>query len=310
MRNEARRLGIRLAARAKSAVGVVASRAVVGLLRAIRRTDPDRIADRTGRFMQRVGPWLPEHRTGRANLNAAYPEKSPDEIESILRGVWDNLGRFAAEFAHLDRMHIFDPASPGPATIDYDAETLERFHRLRTDGKPALIFTAHLANWELPALVATTYGLDTAILYRAPNLEGVATAIQDIRAVNMGTLIPTTRDAAINLAAALERGAHVAMLVDQYFTQGIDVTFFGRPARTNPLIARLARHFDCPIHGTRVVRLGGRRFHGEITEAIVPPRDAEGRIDIPGTMQAITSVIEGWVREHPEQWLWLHRRWR
>jgi KDO2-lipid IV(A) lauroyltransferase len=61
----------------------------------------------------------------------------------------------------------------------------------------------------------------------------------------------------------------------------------------------------------RVVRLpDGNSFWGEVTNAIEPPRDTDGRIDIAGTMQAITSVIEGWVREHPEQWLWLHRRWR
>lgn len=260
--------------------------------------------------MQRVGPYLPEHRVGRANLAAAFPEKSTTEIDAILRGVWDNLGRFAGEFAHLDRMRIFDPVRPGATNIDYDVDTLERFHRLRTDGKPALIFTSHLANWELPALVAYAYGLDTAILYRAPNLKGVADTIQNIRAVNMGRLIPTAHAAAITLAAELERGAHVAMLVDQYFYQGIDVQFFGRPARTNPLIARLARHFDCPIHGARVVRLGGRQFRSELTEAIMPPRDAEGLIDVQGTMQLITSITEGWVREHPEQWLWLHRRWR
>ncbi len=302
--------GARFAARLKSAVDAALARVVALLLKAIRRTDPDRIADRAGRFMQRVGPWLPEHRIGRANLTAAFPEKSGAEIEGILRGVWDNLGRFAAEFAHLDRLRIYDPARPGPVHIEYAPDTLERFHRLRTDGKPALIFTAHLANWELPALAAAAYGLDSAVLYRTPNLAGVAAAIRAIRAVNMGTLIPTNRDAAVNLAAALARGTHVGMLVDQHFSQGIDVEFFGRPARTNPLLARLARHFDCPIHGTRVVRLGGRRFRGEITEAIAAPRDRAGLIDVAGTMQLITSVIEGWIREHPEQWLWLHRRWR
>jgi Kdo2-lipid IVA lauroyltransferase/acyltransferase len=306
----ARRWVKRGASAVKKVLEPAVSFSIVALLKAIRRTDPDRIADRAGRFMRRVGPWLPEHRTGRLNLAAAFPEKSAEEIEETLRGVWDNLGRFAAEFAHIDRMRIFDPANPGPANIDYDAETLDRFHRLRTDGKPALVFTAHLANWELPARVAAEYGLDATILYRAPNLGGVAAAIQEIRAVNMGTLIPTTREAPLVLASALERGAHIAMLVDQYFTQGIEVQFFGRPARTNPLIARLARNVECPIHGARVIRLGGRHFRGELTQALVPPRDAQGRIDVHGTMQAITSVIEGWVREHPEQWLWLHRRWR
>jgi KDO2-lipid IV(A) lauroyltransferase len=100
------------------------------------------------------------------------------------------------------------------------------------------------------------------------------------------------------------------MLVDQYFVRGVDVTFFGRTTKANPLIARLAQHFNCPIHGTRIIRLPGNKFWGEVTEEIEPARDANGAIDIQGTMQIITNVIEGWVREYPEQWLWLHRRWR
>jgi KDO2-lipid IV(A) lauroyltransferase len=88
------------------------------------------------------------------------------------------------------------------------------------------------------------------------------------------------------------------------------VNFFGRVTRANPLLARLAQHFNCPIHGARIVRLPGHRFRAELTEEIAAVRDAAGKIDIAGTMQAITGVVEGWIREHPEQWLWLHRRWR
>jgi KDO2-lipid IV(A) lauroyltransferase len=173
-----------------------------------------------------------------------------------------------------------------------------------------LIFAAHLANWELPALAAVAHGLDTAILYRRPNIASADRIIQEMRQVNMGTLIPAGRDAPLRLAQALKDGKHVAMLVDQYLTGGVEVTFFGRKTRANPMLARLLRQVECPIHGVRIIRLPGFRFRTEFTEEIPPVRDAEGRIDIQGTTQAITSVVEGWVREHPEQWLWLHRRWR
>jgi KDO2-lipid IV(A) lauroyltransferase len=75
-------------------------------------------------------------------------------------------------------------------------------------------------------------------------------------------------------------------------------------------MAVLARGAECAIHGTRVIRIENGRFRAEVTEPIVPARDAEGKVDVHGTMQVITSVIEGWVREYPDQWLWLHRRWR
>ena len=149
-----------------------------------------------------------------------------------------------------------------------------------------------------------------SVLYRRPNITAIDRWLRDTRSASMGTLIATGLDAPIKIADALERGAHVGMLVDQYYVRGVEVMFFGRPTMANPLIARLAQHFDCPIRGTRIVRLPGHRFRAELTEEIAPVRDADGKVDIAGTMQAITTIIEGWVREHPEQWLWLHRRWR
>jgi Kdo2-lipid IVA lauroyltransferase/acyltransferase len=283
----------------------------VGTLRTIRMTNRKGMANVAGGVMRAIGPQLKEHEIGRANLAAAFPEKSPAEIEAILRGVWDNLGRVTAEFAHIDRLQMLHPDPHDDGDILYTGETYERFQQLRRDGKPALIFAAHLGNWELPALVATRYELDATVLYRRPNIGAFSDAVIRIRKGSMGTLVPTGLDAPVKLARVLEGGGHVAMLVDQYYVNGVDVNFFGRPCKTNPFIARLARHVDCPIHGTRVVRLPDRhRFRVDLTEPIAPVRDADGKIEVAGTMQAITSVIEGWVREYPEQWLWVHRRWR
>jgi KDO2-lipid IV(A) lauroyltransferase len=255
-----------------------------------------------------VGPWLPEHRIGRANLSAAFPEKSPAEIETILRGVWDNLGRVAAEFAQVERICEGDPENR--PHISYTPGTAERFKQMRDDGQPALIFAAHLANWELPAIVAAADGLDTLVLYRRPNLAAVADVIVDIRKDHMGEMVPTSVLAPMRLLRALEANRHVAILVDQHYVRGVEVTFFGRRCTANPLVAVLARETNCAIHGTRVIRMPDGRFQADLTEPIVPPRDAEGKIDIQGTMQAITAVVEQWVREYPDQWLWLHRRWR
>jgi Kdo2-lipid IVA lauroyltransferase/acyltransferase len=146
------------------------------------------------------------------------------------------------------------------------------------------------------------------VLYRTPNIPAVADAIVDMRRDTMGTLMPTSLDAPAKLADALRAGQHVAMLVDQYYVRGVDVTFFGRRTRANPLIARLAQHFDCPIHGVHAVRHPGGRLRLQLTEAVEPVRDAAGRVDI--ATQLIADVVEGGGRPHPEQWLWLHRRWR
>jgi Kdo2-lipid IVA lauroyltransferase/acyltransferase len=291
----------------EAAIGAV----TVGLLRSTRYFDPDKTADAFGRVTRRIGPLLRENRIGRANLTAAFPEKSPEEIEAILAGVWDNLGRVGAEFAHLDHIWDYDTRSPARyGRIEIPQRTFDLFDQLKSDNKPALVFTSHLANWELPALAAAAHGIESAVLYRRPNIASADRIIQKVRQVNMGTLIPAGRDAPLRLAEALRAGRHVGMLVDQYLRGGVEVTFFGRKTRANPLLARLLRQIECPVHGVRMIRLPGNRFRGEITEELQPVRDAAGRIDVQGTTQAITSIVEGWIREHPEQWLWLHRRWR
>jgi Kdo2-lipid IVA lauroyltransferase/acyltransferase len=311
MHKQLARAKARLREAAKPLGEAAVGAATIGMLRTTRYFDPVKTANLFGRVTRFIGRRLREDRVGRENLTAAFPEKSQEEIETILAGVWDNLGRFGAEFAHLDHIWDYDVDHPEKdSRIEFGARTKQLFDQLRDDGKPALIFTSHLGSWELPALGAVAHGLDCAILYRRPNSESADRAIERIRAVNMGTLIPAGRDAPLKLAEALKNNQHAVMLVDQYLTNGVEVTFFGRKTRANPMLARLLRQIECPIHGVRVIRLPGHRFRAELSEEVKPVRDAAGQIDIQGTMQAVTSVVEGWIREYPDQWLWLHRRWR
>ncbi|HWX82947.1 MAG TPA: lipid A biosynthesis lauroyl acyltransferase [Xanthobacteraceae bacterium] len=295
----------------KPVIDAVLGALTVALLRAVHWLDRRRSANFAGALMRKAGPLLKEHRLGRENLRAAYPEKSDAEIEKILGGVWDNLGRIAVEFAHLDE---FSVAGFGPQTRDtitYTPETAARFERIRDGGQAMIGFAAHLANWEIPGVGATLLGVKSAVLYRRPGIAAIGDLIVKLRRPLMGELIPTSLEAPVRLARLLQSGVSVGILADQHYTRGVAVTFFGRPCLANPLVALLARQTGAPIHGMRVVRNpDGNSFWGEISDEVKPARDTEGNFDIAGTMQAVTAVIEGWVREHPEQWLWLHRRWR
>jgi KDO2-lipid IV(A) lauroyltransferase len=277
----------------------------------LRRLDRKRTANFFGRLMRLVGPWLPEHKVGQENLKAAFPGKPAQEIETILAGAWENLGRVGAEFAHLDRFKLSDAGLGRGGDVVYDQASLDRFDTIRASGKPTIFFAAHLANWEIPALAPPAFNIKSSLLFRRPNIGAISDAVIEMRKGCMGTLIPTGLDAPIRLANAIERGELVGALVDQHFVKGVDVLFFGRWAKANPLLAQLARHTECPIRGVRIVRNpDGNSFWGEVTDEIELARDVAGKVDIQGTMQVITRVVEGWIREHPEQWLWLHRRWR
>ncbi len=283
----------------------------VGLLSAIKHTDRRRMANFAGAFMRKIGPLFPEHRIGREQLHAAFPEKSDAEIEKILGGVWDNLGRIAIEFAHLDEFCVEGFGRQTPDVITYPPESKERYDWITKSGKATIGFAAHLANWELPGVGAKLIGVQSAVLYRRPNIGTVNDVIIKLREPLMGELIATGLDAPVKLGRLLQSGVHVGMLADQHYSKGVEVAFFGRPCLANPLIAMLARQSELPIYGMRVVRKpDGNSFWGEVSDPVEPVRDGSGRVEIKGTMQAITSVIEGWIRQYPEQWLWLHRRWR
>ena len=302
-----RRVGRQLKAGADAVLGGLA----VGMLRTLRATDRRRMADFAGGFMRTLGPRLKEHRIGRANLASAFPDKPADEIEEILRGAWDNLGRVAAEFAHIDRLQFFEPPKQADGDIVYSPETDEGFQRLRRDGKPALIFAAHLGNWELPALIATKFELDTTVLYRRPNISAASDAIIQIRKGSMGQLVPTGLDAPFKLMRILEGGGHVAMLVDQHYVERSRCLILWPALQGQPVHRPACAPYR--VSDTRYARgTPARRtsFSRRLSTAIEPRRAADGKIDVQGTMQAITSVVEGWVREHPDQWLWVHRRWR
>ena len=163
------------------------------------------------------------------------------------------------------------------------------FDQLRDDGKPAIFFASHLGNWELPALGAVAHGLDCAILFRRPNSESADRAIERIRAVKMGTLIPAGREAPLQARARPCRTASTSPCWSTSISaNGVDVTFFGRKTKANPTLARLVRQVECPIHGVRIIRLPNHRFRAELSEEVKPVRDASGQIDIQGTMQAVT----------------------
>ncbi len=282
---------------------------VRGLFAFLRVLGPERSSNLGGAIARWVSPLIAVNRVALANIRAAFPEKSSAEVKAIARGAWENLGRTAAEYAHLGT--LFDYIEGGdPATMRCEVEGIEHFLSLRDDGKAGLLFSAHLANWELPAICGAAHGLQATAVFRAPNDPAMARIIHEIRSGSMGGLEAARQGAAFAMQGVLERGGHLGMLIDQHFTRGVVVPFFGQPALTNPIMAKFARNFECPVHGVRVIRLPGYRFKLELTPPLNLPRDADGQINVEGVMAMMTGIVEGWVREHPEQWLWMHRRWR
>lgn len=263
---------------------------------------PWKTASNAGGWIGRtVGPRLAASRKAIRHIRAAMPEKTEDEARAIMVGMWDNLGRVMAEYPHL-------------ATIAKETPTpvhAEELKAIDAAGTTILFLGSHLANWEVAPGVLLEHGIKMNAVYRRPNNPYTARILEACRTYG-GQLrqFPKSKAGMLQMFKALKDGNHVAMLIDQKYNEGIDATFFGMTARTSTTFFDLAQRFDCPLYPGRVVRHEGTRFVLDMGERI-PMHDAQGNIrDVADVIQDYHTVLERWVREHPEQWLWLHRRWR
>jgi len=255
-----------------------------------------------GALGRHIGPWLAVSRRARNNLRAALPELGDAEGEAVLHGMWDNLGRVAAEYPHLGDIRVFEPGGR------VETRGLEHLDAATASGRPAIMFGGHLGNWEIAALAAGQYGIDVAQVYRAANNPLVDRMVARFRGTG-SEFIPKGAVASRRALAALRRGAHLTLLVDQKLNDGIAVPFFGRPAMTAPALAMLALHFDCVVLPVRVERLRGARFRLTIHPPLPLPQSGNRAADVAALMTAVNRTLEAWIRERPEQWFWVHNRW-
>jgi KDO2-lipid IV(A) lauroyltransferase len=263
-----------------------------------------RFADWT---MRRIGRHTRRHRLMLTNLRNAFPEKSDAEIETIALASWGNMGRLAAEYVFLDQLFDFDPERKEPGRVEVSGIPI--FLDLRDNPRPFIVFTGHTGNFELLPVAGNAFGLSVTVLFRPPNNPYVAEKVFEFRSRRMGRLVPSHAGSSFALARQLENGQGVGVLVDQKFRKGLKTRFFGLEAKTNPLLPKLVRQFNCEVYPARCIRLPGNRYRLEIEPRLEMPRDAKGNLDLPAAAQLLNDKVESWVREYPDQWLWYHDRW-
>jgi len=263
---------------------------------------PDAASALGGALARRIGPRLRVSKRARRNLRRALPELSESEITNIVAGMWDNLGRVAAEYPHLRGIRVFEPGGR------VETHGLQHIDRVVAAGRRMIIFSGHIANWEIAMLAAVQYGISIAQIYRAANNPLVDRMITRFRG-DAGELIPKGAAGARRAVATLRRGAHLTMLADQKMNDGIPVPFFGHPAMTTSALAALALRFDCDVLPARVERLAGARFRLTVFRPLPLLRSDDPRADVAALMAQVNATLEAWIRDRPEQWFWLHRRW-
>ena len=293
--------------------GGLGGKGVVLLMRTIRYTGPDRWTGVAAWIMRRVGPLLRGHRRAREQIALAFPDKSPQECEQIALGMWDNLARTAVEYSQLEtywRPPNQDPDNPATPRMVVDAASQQVLAGIKAAKRRSLHFSLHSANWELCASAAPQNDVKRLVPYRRLRNQSVTAELVRYRKASGTTPLTVGPSMISQIRRKFNEGDALGMLIDQHSVSGIEVTFFGRPTLLNPLFARLVRIYDCPVYGSRIIRRNDGRFGYEIVGPIEPARDARGRVDVHATMQLCASLLERWIREYPEQWLWLNPPWR
>lgn len=269
---------------------------VVGLILLILLILPLRIAEKAGAGLGALVGLLAWKRNKIAlfNLRVAFPEKTEKERKKILSGMWRHFGRLIADLPHNHQ--VLKEAS---------FKGVEYLRKAYMAGKGGFVCSAHIGNWELSISKQVAPGFMMNPVYRPANnwfLDKL------LFARRQGVKIPKGRTGARLMIETLKQGKFISILCDQKFREGITLTLFGMPAQTATAMATLAIKMNVPIIMVKAIRQKDGHYLLSVFPPVpVPiglPRDEAER----QVMTFVNHTYEEWIRENPEQWLWIHRR--
>ena len=239
---------------------------------------------------------------GIKNLNLAFPKKSNLEKKKILKKMWYHFGRVIGEYPHLHKIKIYKNRNLKIIGINNLLDPLKK-------DKNCIYFSAHIGNWELSSHPLTQNGFKINFVYRALNNKFADDLLKKIRFKYGVKLIKKGAEGAKECIKALKNKENLGMLIDQKMNDGLPVNFFNKVAMTAPAIAKFALKFRCQIVPALCIREKGIKYKIEyfkpIQYSFLKKLGSEEKI-----MLYLNKIIEKWIIEHPEQWIWVHDRWK
>jgi KDO2-lipid IV(A) lauroyltransferase len=250
-----------------------------------------------------IGPFTSANKTGLRNLRLAYPNETEAWRASLMKEVWREIGRMSGEFPHMGK--FVERLARG----DIVFEGRERLHAMR--GKGAVYIGGHFTNWEVTSLCLAHADPDCYFTYRPANNPIIDRDIVETRrAFGLELQAPKGREGGMGLLRALARKRTVALMNDQKYNMGVAAPLFGHDCMTADGPTRLALKFKVPLIPISGRRIGGQRFQVRVHESIALNYDRpEDEASVVEGVGRINQFIEARIREAPEQWFWVHRRW-
>ncbi len=278
------------------------ARAVLRFFRAL--SLPRAIA--VGQWMGRFGFWFPRlGRTGEINLQLAFPELDEPERRRLLLGSFENLGRLLAAFSRFE-----DKDDTLKQMIECD--DLDRFEAAKQRGHGLILFTGHVGAWELSSFGLSLFGHPFSFLVRRIDNPKIEEMVDHAR-TSHGNRSIDKRSAAREMLQILRDKGTLGILVDlnTLDREAIFVDFFGKPAATTFLVAKLALRTGAEVLPVFVPWDESRkRFLLKIDGPLAIARTGDEEADVRRLTEQYTRVVEDYIRKYPDQWLWIHRRWK
>lgn len=268
----------------------------------LRLLSPDAASALGAVAARRIGPLTRADRTARKNLQLAFPAMEAAERDRLVAAQWDNFGRYLTEMMMMDRITV----SSGRVQVVGG----ERLKAIANGGAPAIFISGHFSNMEIMAAVILDAGVDCVVTGRATNNPFVnARIIESRRRYGVTLYAPKGTDGTRELLTALKAGRSVALMNDQKNNRGVAAPFFGHLCHTASGPTKFALMTDGRLQPLSVQRLKGARFRVVVHEPIVLERTGNREHDVQAGIRRINAFMEARIRERPEEWWWMHRRW-
>lgn len=269
-----------------------------------KKMDVDAASNLGAKIARTFGPLSGTHKTAMRNIQMCFPRFSDAEVKETLTGMWDNLGRLAGEMPHVNSLGLYSENS------HIKINHLEILDSYKDNAKGGVFISGHFANWEVMAAAIVQRNVNCEITYRAMNNPEIDEIIRDARTdYGVKLLAAKGREGGLKIMRILAKGGSVAMMNDQKYNMGIKSKLFGYDCMTNDAAIRFAHRFKIPIQAMTVKRTNGANFEVDMQPPVLLDFDAPLADILQSEVDNINKFIEQKVREAPEQWFWVHKRW-
>jgi KDO2-lipid IV(A) lauroyltransferase len=251
-----------------------------------------------------VGKKITVNKLALSNLSKALPHLNDFQKNAVIEGMWDNLGRVVGEFPHICAMSAEEMSKH----VEIDADSRKILDELIANNRGGILFSAHFGNWEIGPKMLINYGIKVKTFYRPLNNPLVEKMTSSLRGVEM---IEKGSNGNRQLINALKNKEFIIIMADQKVSDGEPIKFFHDDAITTTSIAKIAMKYNIPLVPGYILRVNKQfKFLLKVEKPLEFNKINSFNSEATNLTLKINQIIEKWISENPEQWFWVHNRWK